>query len=90
MRLGRFLVEAVVVSGASPTKLARAHGISRSWLFKLLDRYRAGGYEAVGPRLRRPRSIPTWTPSQVVELVLQLRVELAEADLDAGPQSILN
>ena len=33
MCLGRFLVEAVVVSGASPSKLARAHGISRSWLF---------------------------------------------------------
>ena len=90
MRLGRFLVEAVVVSGASPTKLARAHGISRSWLFKLLARYRAGGYEAVGPRSRRPRSSPTRTPSEVVELVLQLRVELAEAGLDAGPQSILN
>lgn len=30
MDLGRFLVEAVVVSGASPTELARSHPISRS------------------------------------------------------------
>jgi len=90
MRLGRFLVEAVVVSGASPTELARAHGISRSWLFKLLARYRAGGYEAVEPHSRRPASSPTRTPPEVVERVLRLRAELDEAGLDAGPQSIVN
>jgi transposase InsO family protein len=90
MRLGRFLVEAVVVSGASPTELARAHGISRSWLFQLLARYRRGGYEAVEPCSRRPRSSPTKTPPDVVELILQLRTELREAGLDAGAQSILN
>jgi hypothetical protein len=33
MDLGRFLVEAVVVSGASPSELARSHPISGSWLF---------------------------------------------------------
>ena len=90
MRLGRFLVEAVVVSGASPTELARSHGISRSWLFKLLARYREGGYEAVEPRSRRPRSSPTRTSPEVLELILQLRVELEEAGLDAGAQSILS
>jgi len=66
MRLGRFLVEAVVVSGASPTKLAREHGISRSWLHRLIARYKLGGFEAVGPRSRRPRSSPTRTPADVV------------------------
>jgi transposase InsO family protein len=90
MRLGRFLVEAVVVSGASPTDLARSHGISRSWLFRLLARYRGGGYEAVEPRSRRPRSSPTRTPPQVVEAILGLRAELVDAGLDAGAQSIVN
>lgn len=90
MRLGRFLVEAVVVSGASPTELARAHGISKSWLFRLLARYREGGYEAVEPRSRRPRSSPTRTPPDVVDLILELRAELVAAGLDAGAQSILN
>ena len=90
MRLGRFLVEAVVVSGASPTELARAYGISRSWLFRLLARYREGGYEAVEPRSRRPKSSPTRTSPGMVELILQLRAELLEAGLDAGAQSILN
>ncbi len=90
MRLGRFLVEAVVVSGASPTQLARSHGISRSWLDRLLARYREGGYEAVEPRSRRPRSSPARTPPGVVELILQLRAELVEAGLDAGAQGILS
>ena len=56
MDLGRFLVEAVVVSGASPNQLARSHPISRSWLFRLLARYKQGGFAAVEPRSRRPSS----------------------------------
>ncbi len=90
MRLGRFLVEAVVVSGASPSELARSYGISRSWLFKLLARYRAGGYEAVEPRSRRPSSSPTRTPPDIQQAILRLRRELVDAGLDAGAQSILN
>lgn len=88
MVLGRFLVEAVVVSGASPTELARSHGISRSWLFRLLARYRQGGYEAVEARSRRPKSSPTRTPSEVAQAILELRRELVDAGLDAGAQSI--
>ena len=88
MVLGRFLVEAVVVSGASPTELARSHGISRSWLFRLLARYRQGGYEAVEARSRRPKSSPTRTPNQVAAAILELRRELVDAGLDAGAQSI--
>lgn len=90
MLLGRFLVEAVVVSGASPSELARSYGISRSWLFKLLARYRAGGYEAVEPRSRRPSSSPTRTPPDIQQAILRLRRELVDAGLDSGAQSILN
>lgn len=89
MRLGRFLVEAVVVSGASPTALARTHGISRSWLFKLLARYRQGGFEAVEPRSRRPKSSPTKTPAEVVARIVGLRNELTDQGLDAGAQTIV-
>ena len=35
MDLGRFLVDAVVLGGDSPTKLARSHPISESWLLSL-------------------------------------------------------
>ena len=61
MDLGRFLVEAVVVGGASPSELARSHPVSRSWLFRLLARYRQGGYAALEPGSRRPKSHPSKT-----------------------------
>jgi len=88
MDLGRFLVEAVVVSGASPTELARSHPISRSWLFRLLARYKEGGYEALEPRSRRPKSCPNQTAPEIQQAIVDLRRELTDSGLDAGPQTI--
>ena len=56
MGLGRYVVDAITLEGRSPTELARSHGISRTWIYELLARYRAGGYAALEPRSRRPRS----------------------------------
>jgi transposase InsO family protein len=88
MDLGRFLVEAVVVSGASPTELARSHPISRSWLFRLLARYKEGGYEALKPRSRRPKSFPSRTAPEIQQAIVDLRRELTDSGLDAGAQTI--
>ena len=88
MDLGRFLVEAVVVSGASPNQLARSHPISRSWLFRLLARYKQGGLAAVAPRSRRPKSSPTRTPAEVQQAIVELRQELVLLGVDAGAQTI--
>jgi transposase InsO family protein len=88
MDLGRFLVEAVVVSGASPTELARSHPISRSWLFRLLARYKEGGYEALAPRSRRPKSCPRRTAPETQQAIVDLRRELTDSGLDAGAQTI--
>jgi len=88
MDLGRFLVEAVVVSGASPNQLARSHPISRSWLFRLLGRYKQGGLAAVEPRSRRPKSSPSRTPAEVQQAIVELRQELVAQGLDAGAQTI--
>jgi transposase len=88
MNLGRFLVEAVIVSGASPSELARSHPISRSWLFRLLARYKEGGYEALEPRSRRPKSCPSRTAPEIQQAIVDLRRELTDAGLDAGAQTI--
>jgi transposase len=48
----RYLVEAHVLEGRSVSELAAAHGVHRSWIYKLLARYRAGGYEALEPPLQ--------------------------------------
>ncbi len=56
MGLGRYVVDAVVLEGRSPSELARTHPLSRSWIYELVPRYRQGGYAALQPRSRRPRS----------------------------------
>jgi transposase len=43
MGLERYVVDAVVLEGRSPTEIAQLHGISRSWLYRLLERYHDGG-----------------------------------------------
>ena len=88
MDLGRFLVEAVMVGGCSPNEVVRSHPISRSWLFRLLARYKQGGYAALEPRSRRPNSCPHQVGPDVQAAVLALRHELAGAGHDAGPQTI--
>src|ERR1022692_3325526 len=56
MALGRYVVDAVLLEGRSPTELARTHGISRSRIYQLIARFREGGYPALEPRSRRSRS----------------------------------
>jgi len=90
MELGRYLVEAVVFGGESPNQLARSHPISRSWLFRLLARYREGGFAAIEPRSHRPRSCPHQVNPELESAILDLRRELTATGLDAGPQTILH
>jgi hypothetical protein len=68
-----------VPGGASPSGLARSHPISRSWLFRLLARYRAAGYAALEPRSRRPKSCPTRTAPELEQAIVELRAELSQA-----------
>ena len=90
MGRARYLVDAVLLEGRSPTELVRTHGISRSWLYELLARFREGGYAALEPRSRRPRSCSLQATAEVQAEVVRLRQELSEAGFDAGPQTILH
>jgi transposase len=56
MGVGRYVVDAVLLEGRSAREVALAHGISKTWIYELIGRYRAGGYEALEPRSRRPRT----------------------------------
>src|SRR5438552_15043152 len=86
--LARYIVDAVVLERRSPTALAREHGITRRWIHKLVKRFREGGYPALEPRSRRPRSCSHQTSSEVQAKVLRLREELVDAGHDAGPDTI--
>jgi len=88
MGLARYVVDAVVLEGRSPTEIARLHSISRSWLYQLLARYHEGGYTALAPRSRRPHSCSHRTPPELEAAIVALRAELIEAGHDAGPATI--
>jgi transposase InsO family protein len=84
----RYLVEAHVVEGRSVGELAAAHGIHRSWIYKLLARYRAGGYGALERRSRAPRNSPNRTPAEVAKAIVALREQLSAEGHECGAQTI--
>ncbi|MEU6790053.1 helix-turn-helix domain-containing protein [Nonomuraea angiospora] len=84
----RVVITAVVVEGRRQAEVARAYGVSKGWVSKLVARYRAEGEAAFEPRSRRPRTSPNAVDADTVELIVRLRKELAEQGLDAGPDTI--
>jgi transposase InsO family protein len=88
MDMGRYFVEAHLREGRSVAELAATHGIHRSWIYKLLARYRAEGEAGLAPRSRRPRSSPTQVATELEDEVVLLRKQLAEEGLDAGAVTI--
>lgn len=88
MDLARYVVDAVVLEGRSYRDVARAHGVSKSLVGKLVTRFREGGYPAIEPRSRAPRTIPHRTPAEIEDQIVRLRKELAEQGLDSGAETI--
>lgn len=84
----RYVVDAVVLEQRSPSELARTHNVSRAWIYKMLKRFRRGGYAALAPQSRRPRSCSHQVNAKTQKLIVKLRCELAAAGHDAGPQTI--
>jgi hypothetical protein len=80
----RLVITAVVVEKRPVAHVVRDYGVSRSWVYELLARYRAEGEAAFEPRSRRPKRSPRATSAATVEPVLRLRKQLAEQGLDAG------
>jgi transposase InsO family protein len=88
MQLARFVVEAVVREGRSYREVARAHGVSKSWVAKVVARYRQGGEEALAPRSRAPHRTPHRTPSELEDRIVEIRKRLTEEGFDAGAATI--
>ena len=84
----RLVITAVIVEGRSAAEVADGYGISRSWVYELLARYRRQGEAALEPRSRRPRTSPNALPEPTVALILTLRTELVSQGLDAGPHTL--
>jgi len=88
MGLARYVVDAVVLEGRSAREVAQAHGISKSWIYELIARYRDGGYQALEPRSKRPRSCKHGTPPETIEAILKLRAQLHTEGHDCGAATI--
>jgi transposase InsO family protein len=88
MTLNRLVITAVVAENRPVPEVAATYGVSRSWVYELLARYRLEGDAAFEPRSRRPASNPNATALAVLDLIVRLRKELAEQGLDAGPETI--
>jgi len=84
----RYVVKAVVLEGLSVREVAAAHGVSRSWVYECLARYRAEGDLGLFPRSRRPHSSPSRLAAEVEDQIVALRKDLAGQGLDAGPHTI--
>ena len=78
----------MVVEGLSQAEAARRYELSEATVSRLVARYRTDGDAAFEPRSRRPRSSPSRIDAGTVELIVNLRKELVDAGLDAGPLTI--
>jgi transposase InsO family protein len=88
MGMARYLVEAHLLEGRPVAELAASHGVHRSWIYKLLARYRAEGEAGLMPRSRRPRRSPSKTSQAFLSEILALRKQLSKDGFDAGAQTI--
>jgi transposase InsO family protein len=88
MSRARLVITAVVVEGRSQSEVARTYGVSQGWISRLVARYREEGEAAFEPRSRRPTGSPTATPPAIVEQIVELRRDLSDRGMDAGPKTI--
>lgn len=88
MSKARLVITAVELEGRTVTDVVASYGVSRSWVYELIARYRTEGEAAFEPKSRRPKTSPTAINDQAVSLIVLLRKQLTESGLDAGPETI--
>jgi len=88
MVLRQMVVDAVVVEGRSIREVARAYGVSKSWVYELTRRYREGGTLALEPLSKAHKSDPRQMGIEVEEEVIRLRKQLVDLGADAGAETI--
>lgn len=84
----RAIIMAVTIEGAAQAAVARRFGVSESMVSRLVARYRTEGDTAFASRSRRPHSNPNKVSDVVVQLMVNLRDQLATQGFDAGPETI--
>ena len=88
MDVARYVVDAVVLEDRSYREVGRAHGVSKSWVAKLVARYRSGGYEAIAARSKAATRVANRSSEEIEDRVVRLRKELTDQGFDAGAHTI--
>ena len=88
MVVRQMVVDAVLLEGRSVREVARTYGVSKTFVAKLVKRYKEGGPEALEPRSRAHRSDPNRTPPEFEDRIVELRKELLDYGVDAGAATI--
>lgn len=88
MSKARAIILAVEIEGLTQSEAAARYDVSKSWVSKLMARYRTHGDAAFEPQSRRPKTSPTRVDDVLNQAIVNLRVELAGQGLDAGPHTI--
>ena len=89
MSKARLVITAVALEGRPVREVVSAYGVSRSWVYELVARYRAEGDAAFEVRSKRPKRSPNATDPAVVALICELRERLIAGGLDAGADTIV-
>jgi transposase len=76
MDLARYVVDAVVLEGRSYREVAAAHGISKSYVGKLVGSFHEGGYGAIEPRSGPRSGSRTAPPDAIEDAIVALRKQL--------------
>jgi len=76
-------------AGESPEAICTSLCRSKAWLYKWIARYLESSNDWNESRSRRPLSTPTHTPSEIIEIVKMVRLNLYNQDLFCGAQAIL-
>jgi transposase-like protein len=64
-----------LLDGEAMTEVCRDFGISRKTGYKIFDRYREHGLEALSDRSRRPVRYANQLPAQIETLIVRLKAE---------------
>ncbi len=88
MVVRQMVVDAVLLEGRSVREVARSFGVSKSFVAKMVARFREGGLEALEPRSRGHLHDPQKSPPELEERVIALRKELEGLGVDHGAATI--
>ncbi len=87
MSVRRLIVE-VDATDLNVSEFCRQHGVSRWFFYDLRRRFREQGPGVLEPGSRAPLRVSNKTPGWIEDLIVELRKELNDQGLDAGPATI--